>query len=144
MRYCHFGVSPVNYSDSTTKKTNNVIATSQYKQLYRITRTLSRWNPHARKQTYAHKRAKEIYSTVKPALSDHILYKTCFWLFRQVVAYCCMQVVSDHLSITIFVTWMDGRLKMCNCMATTEYFWNHNMHAYTHGLILKLEIRYEN
>ena len=31
-------------------------------------------------------------NTVKPVLRDHVKQDT-FWLFRQVVAYCCMKVV---------------------------------------------------
>ena len=31
-------------------------------------------------------------NTVKPVLSDHIK-QDIFWLFRQVVAYCCMKIV---------------------------------------------------
>ena len=56
--------------------------------------------------------------TVKPRLSNHI-NKTYIWLFRQVVAYCCMKVmqrapadihlaIGNHLSIVISISpdWM--------------------------------------
>ena len=76
--------------------------------------------------------------TVKPVLSDHIK-QDIFWLFRQVVAYCCMKVVqksscrsflryfhsaiSNHLSIAISMSpeWM---------AAYNRY--NGKLHVYAH------------
>ena len=44
-----------------------------------------------------------IRPTVKPVSSDH-KNKTYFWLFRQVVAYCCMKVSLK----TGFLVWFDA------------------------------------
>ena len=43
---------------------------------------------------------REISHTVKPVLSNHIKQDIYFWLFRQVVAYCCMKVVQKALGTT--------------------------------------------
>ena len=72
--------------------------------------------------------------TVRPVLSDHIK-QDIFWLFRQVVAYCCMIVVqkahaflhyfhsaiSSHLSIAISISpELMVTLNWFNCMCVRQ------------------------